>query len=434
VVLRSHATPPWTQLAMTEMNRIVSYLQADPSAAQIAAPGADSGALSSNVARSDVELAGDGVGRLPGREPTLDGRNRAPAAPAHPCVLALDFGGTKIAVAVCAPDPLSENTGMIETTEVVQTVPELGADANLERAVALADRLRAGAPVAAVGACTFGIPREDGVALSPAIEGWDRLPLRGRLEEAFQAPVVVDTDVKAAATAELRHGALVGADPALYLNLGTGLAVALVAGGRVIRGANGAAGEIGSSLLRTCGSSHGAGILEDVVSGMGLARSMATQVHGERRRTGADAELVAALFESSGGEDAEPSLQAILDEFLDELCFHMVNLTVALDPERIAVGGGLVRSWDRIEGPLRRALEDHVPYPPQLVTGAYPFDAALRGAIDLGRELAGTSGAGAGSGAPGSPAPVLSAPHGSSGSSGNELEDLVKTTKGGRQC
>ena len=54
--------------------------------------------------------------------------------------------------------------------------------------------------------------------------------------------------MKAAAVAELRWGSLRGADPAILLILGTGIAAAIVVGGEVIQGANGAAGEIGYSL------------------------------------------------------------------------------------------------------------------------------------------------------------------------------------------
>lgn len=378
-------------------------------------------------------------------------------------VLALDFGGTKIAAAVrevaaAAGDGAAPGAGRgatAERTGVVDTSPELGAEANVSRALHLAHRLLEGSPVAAVGACTFGIPHEDGVALSPAVEGWDRVPLRRRLMEAFGAPVAVVTDVKAAAAAEARHGALAGADPAIYVNLGTGLGVGIVANGTVLQGAHGAAGEIGYNLLRAGGTvtisngdapgraepgtraRSGPGtpharpkVLEDVVSGMGLARALGADAHagdssGPGRRSTGDADRVARLFaagpprrrnssdvlgqpdggsgagEAGAGSDAT-SLRhtAILRDFLEELCFQLVNLTIAVDPERIAVGGGLVRSWDRIEGPLRDALGAHVPFPPQLVLGAYPFDAALRGAIDIGVELASQS---AGSGA--APAP-----------------------------
>jgi hypothetical protein len=50
---------------------------------------------------------------------------------------------------------------------------------------------------------------------------------------------------------------------------------------------------------------------------------------------------------------------------------------------RIAVGGGLVKSWDRIEPVLRAALRSGPPFPPELVVGQYPYDAPLIGAIAL---------------------------------------------------
>lgn len=292
-----------------------------------------------------------------------------------PVVLALDFGGSKVSVAVAnlAGDRLAEAT--------VATQPGRGADWNFRQAVALGRELLAGvakeADLAAVGACTFGIPTEDGTLLAPAIPGWGNLALRRELTNAFECPAVrVGTDVKAAAQAEARSGALVGADPALYLNLGTGLAVAIVCGGEVVYGANGAAGEIGYNLRGVEDLDLPPGErarLEDLVSGMALAAA-------GKRVTGADL-TAAQVF---AGEADHDGLAAALDGFVRELSFHMVNLCVALNPARVAVGGGIIRSWDRIETPLRLALDAFVPFPPELVPGTYPYDAALVGAITLG--------------------------------------------------
>ena len=67
---------------------------------------------------------------------------------------------------------------------------------------------------------------------------------------------------------------LAGCDPALYLNLGTGLAAAIVANGAVVSGAHGAAGEIGYNLRSVqdvAVADDDRVILEDAVSGRGLA-------------------------------------------------------------------------------------------------------------------------------------------------------------------
>jgi len=294
-----------------------------------------------------------------------------------PVVLGLDFGGTKVAAAVVSLGGrrLGEAT--------VATEPALGArwnlDHGLEAARRLARNVAPGRPLAAIGASTFGIPEPHGVALAPAIAGWGELALGRELSSAFDCETVrLATDVKAAATAEARSGALVGHDPAIYLNLGTGLAAAIVCGGRVVSGANGAAGEIGYNLLRrTEVGRSGHPVLEDLVSGIGLS-AVANRRAGARV-TAADVFLGAAT---------DASLAALLDEFVEELGFHLVNLAVAVNPSRIAVGGGIVRSWERLEGPLRLALDAGVPFPPELVVGAFPFDAALVGAISLALEAA----------------------------------------------
>ncbi len=280
-------------------------------------------------------------------------------------VVGLDFGGTKIAAAVADV----EGRRLRETT--VDTDPARGAGWNLRHGIDAALGLLDGHEPAAVGACTFGIPAHHGVGLAPAINGWEGLALGRELTAAFRCEAVrLATDVKAAAAAEARAGALVGHDPGIYVNLGTGLAVAIVVDGRVLEGAHGAAGEIGYSLRRS-----GDGNLEELVSGIGLAAEA-------RRRTGLD--LSAA--EVFAREDEDTRLQELLDEFVEELAFHLVNLAISVDPTRIAVGGGLVRSWERLGPPLERALADAVPFPPELVVAAFPFDASLAGAISLAVE------------------------------------------------
>ena len=59
----------------------------------------------------------------------------------------------------------------------------------------------------------------------------------------------------------------------------------------------------------------------------------------------------------------DPRLVRLFDRFVAELSFHLVNLAIAVDPARIAVGGGMVRSWDLLRPGLREALDIAVPFP-----------------------------------------------------------------------
>jgi glucokinase len=353
-----------------------------------------------------------------------------------PVLLGIDFGGTKIATAVC------DLAGNKLAAAVVDSLAERGARASFDHGVATATSLvaahAAGAAIAAVGVATFGIPFEDRVELAPAIDGWERFALGRELRIAFPgAAIRMATDTKSAAYAEARWGALAGFDPAIYLNLGTGLAAAIVTGGRVLSGSQGAAGEIGYSLRQPgdVGRADGLRIpLEDMVSGQALQRraSLLRASSHSASPDGASADGASADGASADGASADGAsadgasadggspdgrlltaaevfaaaasdrdLDDLISDFVDELAFHVVNLAIAVNPARIAVGGGITRSWDRIRPRLEEALLSGVPYPPELVLAHFPQEAPLLGAVALAVDAATADPA---------PAPVTTAP------------------------
>jgi glucokinase len=238
--------------------------------------------------------------------------------------------------------------------------------------------------LAAVGVATFGIPGEDRVLLAPAIDGWESLALGRELRAAFPgAQITMATDVKAAAAAEYRWGALRGCDPGVYLNLGTGLAAAIVVGGQVLNGDAGAAGEIGYNLRAIADVNLGLGErvpLEDAVSGLGLARQVSA-----RGLAGAQALSAADVFDT---QLDDPDLADLATGFVAELAFHLVNLAICINPARIAVGGGMAGSWTRLQPDLERALNAGVPFPPELVLAEFPHEAPLIGAVALAVDAA----------------------------------------------
>jgi len=73
----------------------------------------------------------------------------------------------------------------------------------------------------------------------------------------------------------------------------------------------------------------------------------------------------------------------LIDEALDELAVHVANLAIAIDPARVAVGGGLMGHAERVLAALERRLRSAVPFPPELETAAFVHDGPLRGAVAL---------------------------------------------------
>lgn len=284
-------------------------------------------------------------------------------------VLGIDFGGTKVAIGV------ADRSGTVLRRRRLDTEPESGGERVVARALAAARELLDGDEPVSVGVASPGITLPERILLAPNIPGWERLRLRDLVAAEFGDAVAVGNDVKAAGLAEARWGALADADPAVFLSLGTGIAAAIVVGGQVLAGANGAAGEIGYNL-RGAGDSaafaSGSAPLEEAIGGRGLG-ARASERLGRPVTT-------EELFALSPGDAVAAEL---VSEALDELSAHVANLAITLDPARIAVGGGFARSADVVLPALRRRLAHAVPFPPELVAAHFGQDAALRGAIAL---------------------------------------------------
>src|SRR2546430_1778388 len=118
--------------------------------------------------------------------------------------------------------------------------------------IGLADELCAGAGLTRGGITQTVIgspgvydPGRNAMALTGGLPGWDRPAVLERLREAFGPSLAVENDVDAAALAERAHGHGREVDSFAFVSVGTGIGMGLVLGGRLHRGAHGAAGEIG---------------------------------------------------------------------------------------------------------------------------------------------------------------------------------------------
>jgi glucokinase len=298
-------------------------------------------------------------------------------SPAPDFVVAVDFGGTKLDVATAALDGRVLETRRLETDAAGGAEQAVARALDCARALSAATAQATGGALVAAAASSPGIVLEDRILLAPNVPGWTDLPLAARLREGLEVDdVVCATDVKAATLAEARWGALRGADPGVFLNLGTGLAAGIAVGGRVLAGANGAAGEIGYAL-RGVGDDHGAfdghAPLEEHAGGRAL---------GERASALLGTPLTAADV-LARAEDGDHDARALVAETLAELAVHVANLAVVLDPARIAVGGGLMHRADLVLAALRRRVRQAAPFPPEVVAARFVHDAALRGAVAL---------------------------------------------------
>jgi glucokinase len=287
-------------------------------------------------------------------------------------VLGMDFGGTKVALRVEAPDGRADEARLrIARGEQAHSV--------LDRAFDCARELvgRHGG-IGSIGVSTPGIVFEDRVDLAPNVIGWSDLDLGARLRDEFGVTsLIIENDVKAAALAECREGRLRGVDVGLYVNLGTGIAISPVIDGTVLRGAHGAAGEIGYGIVGPI-RERGRPVLtlEEFAGGIGLDGRVAASPEVAATDT-------PGLIAESAGSAAAARMWA---EAVDEIARHLITAALTVDPSRIAVGGGMTRAGGALLDPLTSCLVDALPYPPEIVLSDFGADASLRGAVMLARE------------------------------------------------
>jgi glucokinase len=248
--------------------------------------------------------------------------------------LAVDIGGTKFAVA------LFEGDKMIRR-ESRPTDREGARDWMLQQVVRIAREWKREASFERCG-IGFGGPvdfDDQRVAFSTHISGWNDFKLTAFLADALGVPAIMDNDANAGALGEAVYGAGRGHDPLFYMTLSTGIGGGIYAGGKIWRGADGWAGEIGHVSIRPDGPEclcKARGCFERLCCGLWLERD-----YGKPAK-----ELL-----------RDPNFVA---RYVVDLALGLKACIMLMNPSRIVIGGGISNAGDALFGPLRAELDRQI--------------------------------------------------------------------------
>jgi glucokinase len=268
----------------------------------------------------------------------------------------VDIGGTKIAALRISAE------GEIRARTVIPTPATDQAAAMPAIEAAAAAVLEDG--VSAIGVGLAGlIDVRSGVLLSAPNLDWRNLAVSERLGARFGLPVTVDNDATVAAWGESRFGASRGSDDSLFVGVGTGIGGGIVAGGRLLRGAHGLAGEIGHIIVEPDGPLCGCGnrgCWEQVASGLAIARAGRRAVADEpgsmiARLAGGDPRRSTGELVTEAAREGDAAAVQILTTVARRLGEGVAGLVNVLDPDVVVVGGGVGEAGDLLLGPLREA-------------------------------------------------------------------------------
>jgi glucokinase len=310
--------------------------------------------------------------------------------------IGIDLGGTNLKGIV-----MDENgTGMHLTR--IPTQADKGAGRVLENIIGLVAKLLekqgSGGQILGVGIGTPGFVDEDGVAIGGAenLPGWQGTQILAPIRKRFGLPAAAANDVTAAALAEARFGAGKGVRNMVCLALGTGIGGGIVIDGHLFKGTHGMAGELGHVVVETDGIQCNCGLkgcVEQYASATGIV-NLARRFAAEARE---ETELVKVVKENpesvtsklvydyvKRGDAVGLKVHETACEMLARICGIICN---SLSPDRIVLGGGVLKSGRIVLDEVARRLPNHcwkaIAQRTEIVRAKLSEDAGVLGAAAL---------------------------------------------------
>ncbi len=276
-----------------------------------------------------------------------------------PPVLALDIGGTKLAVGVV------ESDGSVHGLVIEPTRREEGPTRTLRRLFDMGNRSisEAGLVPGEVGAvgisCGGPLDSATGMLLCPPhLPGWIDVPVGPMAAEEFEVPAILENDATAGAWGEFRFGAGQGVDSLIYLTISTGMGGGAIIDGRLHRGAAGNGGEFGHIMVRpggrlcTCGR-HGC--VEAYVSGSAIADRAVEQIAAGRSSILTELPRITSV-EVAAAVGTDALATEIWNDATELLSIAVTDLVNVFEPELVILGGGVTRTGAMLLDPVREAV------------------------------------------------------------------------------
>jgi len=337
------------------------------------------------VMRVVDDLAQENLVRFHGSEPS-GGRRRALVEfnGASQAIIGIDLGGTKMY------GTITDLTGDIVHAIRVPWGKNNGPDSALAGLYSLIEELlKAPRPkdqtLRGIGIGVPGITLIDSgtVVWAPSL-GWRDLPLKQLVTERFGLPAFIENDVNVAALGEFGFGVERNTPNLVCLAIGTGIGAGIVIDGRLIRGHNQGAGEVGYFLpdIHYLGKRYeGFGAFESLASGLGIAQRASKRLRETNHPLAGQDITAEAVFEHAR-EGADWATQ-IVDETVDYLSQALAAISALLDPEAIVLGGGVAQSADMLIKPILQRIEGTIPFVPRIVASNLGPQAVVMGTIML---------------------------------------------------
>ncbi len=272
--------------------------------------------------------------------------------------LGIDIGGTNTELG------LVDENGVIVAKTAIKTAAFKGAENLVERIWKQSLQLADGGKITRIGAGIAGLieHKEGIVRFSPNLEGWKNVALKDMFSERFSVPVALGNDVNVIAWGEYSFGGY-ETENLFCFTLGTGVGGGIIAGGRLILGANDAAAEFGHTAFEgetecLCGLT---GCLETYVSANALINMAARRspLTSSLTKLACSGKLTTQRL-AKAAHEGNRTAQGIFREAGQRIGKALGNVVQLLDPEVIVINGGISKAGEILIEPIKDSLKRYI--------------------------------------------------------------------------
>ena len=307
--------------------------------------------------------------------------------------IGVDVGGTKIASGVVSPEG-----EILNEVRYASAGPRERLLSSIARAInEVGDGFEVGG--ACIAAPGFVMSEENKVVFAPNLHAIEGVPLKDEIGQRTGMYVTVENDANAAAWGEFRFGAGSEVDHLVFITLGTGVGGGVITNGVLLRGAQGAGGELGHVTLQATGPRCGCGnrgCLEALASGTAIqrrAREVASeQPNSALGRLAVERKVLGEDVTELARQGDEAAL-SVLEEAGVWLGIGLAGFVNVFNPEVIAIGGGVAKAGELIIEPARREVHLRARSPSsdlvQIREASLGAEAGVLGAAALARNDSG---------------------------------------------
>lgn len=304
-------------------------------------------------------------------------------------VLAADLGGTNLRMAAV------DCRGTILYRARRETPRAAGADEIVQTIVESADECQENCsdfPIEIISAAVPGtVNVKDGVIITaPNLSAMNGFGIAAALEDRLGIKAIIENDANAAAVGENWRGASKGCADSICITLGTGVGGGIIIDGKVLRGANGKAGEIGHICVEPfgapcrCGSR---GCVEQYSSASAIVRLAKELQTRYPESVLKDNAALTAYEVFQAGKDGDELASEVFRRMGFYLGIALTNLLNILNPEVIVIGGGAAAGWELFMPPMQETVRQRtfgaIPEKAKIVPGELGDDAGIIGAARL---------------------------------------------------